>query len=303
MHEQLLEYLRGLASESEIVFCPNGGNAGDALIASATYELFAAAGISFTLFDPAHFKPEGKILIYGGGGNLVPLYPDARRIIERYHASVRRLILLPHTIQGHEDLLKALGPNVDLWTREYTSYDYVKQVTNGPRIFQADDLALSVSPATYLARGGGWCHLLSQHENSRYRKMKWALILLREYTRLRFAPANSKVLYAFRRDKERTRQTPPRWNIDVSRILKCKHPTPEQAACTSQMLFRFLNAYQEIETDRLHIAIAAALLGKRVKLYANSYYKCEAVYQYSLTERFPALQWMGHEQRSEVEDD
>jgi exopolysaccharide biosynthesis predicted pyruvyltransferase EpsI len=270
---------------------------------TSSFELFAAAGVSFTLFDPARFNPEGKILIYGGGGNLVPLYQDARRIIERYHRSVRRLIVLPHTIQGHEDLLRQLGPNVDLWAREYTSYAYVQQVTNGPQVFQADDLALSVTPAIYLARKGGWCRLLMRHENSLYRKMKWGLILLRERCRQLLAPANRKILYAFRRDKERTRQTLPRWNIDISRILKCKHPTPEQAACTTQMLLRFLNTYQEIETDRLHVAIAAALLGKRVKLYANSYYKCEAVYQYSLAERFPSLEWMGHEQRSEVGDD
>jgi exopolysaccharide biosynthesis predicted pyruvyltransferase EpsI len=295
VYKQINDYLRELASESDIVYCPNGGNAGDALIASATYELFAKAGLSFTLFDPAHFKPEGKILIYGGGGNLVSLYPDARRIIERYHRHVRRLILLPHTIQGHEELLKALGPNVDLWTRETISCDYVKRTTSGPRLFQADDLALSLTPARYLDTQANWCALLRRYENSYYRKMRWSITLLREKARQRLSPANTKMLSAFRCDKERPHQTLPRGNIDVSRLLKCKHPTPEQATCTTQMLFRFLNAYQEVETDRLHIAIAAALLDKRVKFYSNSYYKCEAVYRYSLAERFPQITWMGED--------
>jgi exopolysaccharide biosynthesis predicted pyruvyltransferase EpsI len=295
MHIQIHEYLRELAAESDIVFCPNGGNAGDAMIASATYDLFAETGVSFTLFDPEHFDPKGKILIYGGGGNLTPLYQSARMFIERYHRSVRRLIVLPHTIQGHEDLLADLGANVDLLTREAVSYDYVKRVTSGPRVFLADDLALSISPSTYLAKQDRAFRLISRQENGVYRKVKWGALLAREYCRRRCSPAAGEVLQSFRVDKERTRRTLPLGNIDVSRLLKCKNLSPSQAACTTQMLFRFINSYREVETDRLHVAIAAALLGKQVKMYANSYYKCEAVYQCSLAKRFPLIQWMGGE--------
>ncbi|MEI7946793.1 MAG: polysaccharide pyruvyl transferase family protein [bacterium] len=295
MHIQIHDYLRELAADQDIVYCPNGGNAGDAMIASATYDLFAETGVSFSLFDPEHFDPKGKTLIYGGGGNLIPLYQSAHKFIERYHRAVRRLIVLPHTIQGHEDLLADLGTNVDLLTREAVSYDYVKRVTSGPRVFLADDLALSLSSAAYLGQQEGWLRMICRQENSVYRKAKWSVILAREYCRRRCAPASSEVLRAFRIDKERTRNTLPRGNVDVSRLLKCKNLSPLQAACTTQMLLRFINNYQEVQTDRLHVAIAAALLGKQVKMYANSTYKCEAVYQCSLAGRFPQIQWMGGE--------
>lgn len=300
MHIQIHDYLRELATEPDIVYCPNGGNAGDAMIASATYDLFAETGVSFSLFDPEHFDPKGKTLIYGGGGNLIPLYPTARTFIERYHRSVRRLIVLPHTIQGHADLLADLGANVDLLTREAVSYDYVKRATSGPRVFLADDLALSLSPSAYLAKQDGWLRMICRQENSVYRKVKWGLLLAREICRRKCSPAAGKVLQAFRVDKERARNTLPRGNIDVSRLLKCKNLSPLQAACTTQMLFRFINNYQEVQTDRLHVAIAAALLGKQVKLYANSTYKCEAVYQCSLAGRFPQVQWMGGENEFQV---
>lgn len=293
MRIQILEYLRELAAESDIVYCPNGGNAGDAMIASATYDLFAETGVSFTLFDPEHFDPKGKTLVYGGGGNLVPLYPSARTFIERYHRSVRRLIVLPQTIQGHEDLLAGLGANVDLLTRETVSYDYVKRVTSGPRVFLADDLALSLCPSTYLVKQEGWLRLIRKQKNRLYRKAKWGVILAREYCRRKCSPAAGEVLQAFRIDKERTRKTLPWSNVDVSRLLKNKNLSPVQAACTTQMLLRFIDNYQEVQTDRIHVAIAAALLGKQVKMYANNYYKCEAVYQYSLAGRFPQIQWMG----------
>ena len=43
-----------------------------------------------------------------------------------------------------------------------------------------------------------------------------------------------------------------------------------------------LQKYEQVNTDRLHIAIAATLLGKKVKLFPNSYYKNRAVFEYSL---------------------
>ena len=42
----------------------------------------------------------------------------------------------------------------------------------------------------------------------------------------------------------------------------------------------------------LHLAIAGALLGKPVECYPNSYFKNEAVYHFSMKDRFPNVQWM-----------
>ena len=46
---------------------------------------------------------------------------------------------------------------------------------------------------------------------------------------------------------------------------------------------RYLLGFGEVETDRLHCAILAAMLGRRTVLRANSYYKNAAVFDHSLS--------------------
>ena len=46
---------------------------------------------------------------------------------------------------------------------------------------------------------------------------------------------------------------------------------------------RYLVGFREVETDRLHCAILAAILGRRTLLRANSYYKNAAVFEHSLS--------------------
>ena len=49
--------------------------------------------------------------------------------------------------------------------------------------------------------------------------------------------------------------------------------------------FRIINEYKLINTDRLHVAIAATLLNKQTNLYPGNYQKIEGVY-YSSIEPF-----------------
>ncbi|MEI4920606.1 hypothetical protein Q8G81_34160, partial [Klebsiella pneumoniae] len=56
---------------------------------------------------------------------------------------------------------------------------------------------------------------------------------------------------------------------------------------STRCMINFLEEYKVVNTDRLHVAILASLLGKEVNFYPNSYYKNEAVYNYSLFNRYP----------------
>jgi capsular polysaccharide biosynthesis protein/exopolysaccharide biosynthesis predicted pyruvyltransferase EpsI len=47
-------------------------------------------------------------------------------------------------------------------------------------------------------------------------------------------------------------------------------------------LFKTVSNYEIIHTDRLHVAITAALLNKKVTLYSNAYFKNKAMFEYSL---------------------
>jgi len=88
------------------------------------------------------------------------------------------------------------------------------------------------------------------------------------------------VLNAFRKDKESILESLPDFNSDLSYNGYATKPLDE--------LINSLGEYEEIHTDRLHIAICATLLGKKVTLFPNSYYKNEAVFEYSL-KRFPNI--------------
>lgn len=81
-------------------------------------------------------------------------------------------------------------------------------------------------------------------------------------------------LNAFRSDCESVLKFIPESNIDISYNGYATKPLNE-----------FLDAitkFEQINTDRLHVAITAVLLGKRVNLFPNSYFKNKAVYDYSL---------------------
>lgn len=64
--------------------------------------------------------------MYGGGGNLIPAYREGADFIETQHRRAKKLIVLPRTIDGHDELLQSLGSNVDIICREPLSYEHVQ---------------------------------------------------------------------------------------------------------------------------------------------------------------------------------
>jgi exopolysaccharide biosynthesis predicted pyruvyltransferase EpsI len=53
---------------------------------------------------------------------------------------------------------------------------------------------------------------------------------------------------------------------------------PAVLSATAEDYLRMASSYRVIHTDRLHFAIAAMIAGRHVCLYANSYFKNEAIY-------------------------
>ena len=58
-------------------------------------------------------------------------------------------------------------------------------------------------------------------------------------------------------------------------------------------IFRILRRYGTVNTNRLHIGVAGALLGLNVNFYDNNYGKNAAVYEFSMRDRFPNVVWKG----------
>ncbi|MEQ8368868.1 MAG: hypothetical protein RIB61_19390 [Roseicyclus sp.] len=86
--------------------------------------------------------------------------------------------------------------------------------------------------------------------------------------------------YFFRTDVERNDLIPlPAGNVDISRKGK-----------TASNPARFISMIEKVEilhTNRLHVAIAGAILGREVHLYPNDYFKIRAMYDASLAPYYP----------------
>ncbi|RMD98739.1 MAG: hypothetical protein D6816_15815 [Bacteroidetes bacterium] len=291
--QDVVSFLGDLIGE-EVFYCPNPGNAGDALIAEATYQLFDEIGLSYQVVWPTeNMDLAGKIVLYGGGGSLVSKYEPARRFIERYHSSVRLLVLLPHTVEGHEDLLQQFGENVVVFCREHVSYAHVRKYASKATVLLADDLAFGLDVDRVLREGEGWRHprfwwnalFKYNRKPRRIARIAWNLFQHR--------PARKGVLNAFRTDAEKTNYPVPEDNLDITGllILGTRHRYLVRAA--SFMMLDFINRYEEVNTNRLHVCIASLLLGKRVNFYPNNYWKCKAVYEATIRNRYSRVKWMG----------
>lgn len=93
-------------------------------------------------------------------------------------------------------------------------------------------------------------------------------------------PVGNGAINTFRSDKESKLHTLPISNNDISHNGYATKPLGEFIA--------ILQKYAQVNTDRLHVAICATLLGKQVRLFPNSYYKNKAVFDYSLR-KFPNI--------------
>jgi len=80
-------------------------------------------------------------------------------------------------------------------------------------------------------------------------------------------------LAAFRTDQESAVDSSGIRSIDVSRFGDKYDAWP---------LLDVVSRFEKVHTDRMHVGVAASMMGKQTYLYDNSYHKIRAVYDYSL---------------------
>lgn len=288
----IAELLAPLRAEP-FYYVPNTGNAGDGLIACATLQVFARLGLAWTLVgvpEEAPRLPAGAVVVIGGGGHMTRFWNGFAGLLGALHGRARRLIVLPHTIEGNADLLARLGPSVDIVCREAVSYAHVRaHARAGARVHLGDDMAFYLDVAALLAKRRtvglqGWRAL-------RGRRMRKAASLLWH----RLGPVGRRgrprVLDCFREDAEAAGWPRPRGNIDLSALFASRDARYDatDAERSARALVGYVNRFDVVRTDRLHVGIAGALLGKAVHLHVGAYYKIEAVYRTSIAGRFPRV--------------
>lgn len=286
---ELLVPLRG----EPFYYVPNTGNAGDGLIACATLQLFGRLGLRWTLVrapEDAWRLPAGSVVVLGGGGHMNRFWNGFADLVEALHLRAKRLLVLPHTIEGNAELLSALGSNVDVVCRETVSYAHVRaHARGGARVHLADDLAFGLD-VDALLRGRTWRgrHELRALRGETLRKA-WRLLGHRLAVVAR--RGRPRVLDCFRQDAEAAGWSIPRYNLDLSWVFASRDARYDEAdaARSARALVSYVDRFDVIRTDRMHVGIVGALLGKEVHLHVGAYYKIEAVYRTSIAGRFPRV--------------
>lgn len=245
----LLEFFRG----RKVDYLANHGNIGDMLIHKSTMILFSKFNIKINIINNA--KQNSEILFVSGGGNLIKKYSYLLNHLKRVIDDYDEVIMLPHTYNGNDviSFLKSNQQKVRIICRELYSYRILENSgISTSKLFLADDLALCMNLDVFEMKEIG-------------------------------------TLHAFREDIERTNALITHDNCDLSMIIKIDNSGFDLEFWNTMNWEEYLNifieilaSYKVIHTNRLHIAIAAALLDKKVFLYPNSYYKNKGVYQFSL---------------------
>lgn len=273
-----------VGSQQPIVYVPNGGNAGDSLINVGFYQLARRHGIEHTMLKrrDSHLVTSDHVVVIGGGGALIPEWTATPRFVADVAQRAARIVILPHSARDVDDVLAMLRPQDTLILREKYSYEYCQSLGLACEVSLDDDIALSVSVPEAMAAFTDFRPQLTRKNAGRYA----AVGFHKARSRLRHS------VNAFRCDREadQTLDVPRHLVNDLSTVGWFSGAGDEPGSTYSaRQLLRLIDFYDEIHTDRLHVVIGSALLGKKVVAYANNYYKVRGVIEQSLGD-YPHLE-------------
>ncbi|MBR3783405.1 MAG: polysaccharide pyruvyl transferase family protein [Bacteroidales bacterium] len=274
---------------------PYYSNVGDVLIWEATLQLLKKVkhcclySCSVDTYRKPHIGQE-VILLFSGGGNFGDLWekhqPFRHRVMEDFPNNP--IVQLPQSVwfEDEENLKKDIqyyknhGANVTICTRDQQSYDIIQRNYSNVQPLLLPDLVLALDIDTVLRR-------------NRLTKLMGEGTLYFKRDDKEFAGNNLDIHY----DKEGDW---PCMNYDIKwvrkyndlmlRLERMNIPKRIQLKITDLYYryiikdaylrngIRFLMPYREVYATRLHAAILAWLLGKKVYMIDNTYHKCSGVY-------------------------
>lgn len=282
-----LSHLRG----QRVLLWSNPGNAGDALIRVATGHALERAGVQAQRLGPGA-DVRGRTVLIIGGGNLVPPYREADTAFLRFRRlGAERIIVLPHTVRGNPACLEAANSDDIVLCRDAPSEHHVHASGTKATAFLAHDMAFHLDADAFL----GDPDLAALASPALAATIERAGV---------GEVADRPVALLTRRDVERGPDSPSS-DADISALVAFGG-SPTASAVAAWCLLTFISRCAAIVTDRLHVAIGSALLGKPCTLLPNSYDKNAAVYKHSLSS-FPhvgfAERWDGGVPRCDASAD
>lgn len=269
-----MEHFLAEFSGKKVLLIPNEGNAGDCLILLSTLAAMSKASIDVQVVgDGADFKKQTVFL--GGGGNLIDTYRGTRRSIEACRSEAARIVLLPHTVRGNAQLIESLDGRATIWCREKRSLEHVRGVNPKIDCRLGHDMAFHCNAENFLSDSE--CNALGSPLLEA--GLKRAGVSLDQLSRL--------PLVRFMRTDREAGTSRVVCDVDVSKVFTGVADV-ETSKLRAWCFLKTISVAKKVITDRLHVAIACALLGKECELLDNSYNKNREIYAFSL-ERFPSV--------------
>lgn len=262
-NSQLLEELRKL---DNIVYLPNPGNLGDCLISQATYDFFESNGIKYQIYTGG----EAKTIVYGGGGIWAgDLYSKTYATRLKILKEAERVVILPSSIRDCPDLVHILDKRFVVFCREKESYDYLLSQNTSAKIILDHDMAVRLSPKTLSTP-----MTISAEQRS---------LLIRMSPILRRINSAAQFL---RTDDEKNNSYESHY--DLSLAFGSREMNKNDTRFATVLMLLVVDLFETIITDRLHVGIAGALMGKEVYLLDNTYRKISGVYKQTLC-KYPSI--------------
>jgi hypothetical protein len=248
--DDLAEALLRAADGHEVIFLQNDGNYGDCLIRYGTFRFFEDIGLQYREYDMA--KRMDKAAAFGVG---------------MFDRLMRRHLFVYSGSGAWSDVCKVGLRNVH---RQFAAN---KNIFVLPTTFQHFGLPRDV-PVFVRDRFESWevvPHAKFCHDMAFY----LALVTPERLLAGRVAPKRALGL-AFRTDNEAREHGLAGLSRNVDISASGTHNSDPI------LLLRFIDQFSEIATDRLHVGIAALLLGKRVFLAEGSHFKVRAIFNSSI---------------------
>ena len=275
--ESPFEYLKKLQEDGrKIVYIPNPGNYGDGLICAATLQQFGKNSIEYISYSKKFKHSKEYCYVYGGGGNFTALYPQAKQILLELAEHSADAVILPQSCYGVDEEITSYPGSLRIYAREQQTNDYLKTIQSPRLTFKIyDDIALHLDTTDPLffnyqvfkkllqdtKKDGGRLNAFRKDAEGRFTKT------------LALQPGNIDLSHAWPKDPYISKGFSLYW-LEHSRLYNY-----------ISWFLSYVDMFDEVHTDRLHVGVAAFILKKKTFLYDNSYGKVKSVYEYSMLDR------------------
>lgn len=249
----------------------NNGNRGDGIIHMGARTLFNQYGIKQReinwsyMYNVQGNTISGDILLVHGCGSFCIPYHESVVQVDYYKDRFDRIIILPSSFdircEPVSKFISNLQPHIHVFCRERYSYNQVLSLApHKSNIYIDHDLSLYLDYRNWKSEGRG--------------------------TLIAFRTNNSNTEWGFQAKKRF-------YNISAQ-LLRSRDcmDVSHGNALEGEKLLSIITQYRKVITDRAHVAIAAAYLGKETRIFPGSYHKVKGIYEFSLA-HLSNVAWKG----------